>query len=75
MNSNQRRQEKRKFKHVVTLSQRVENNGNIRYWEAVDWCDERFGTDGTRWRDRYSSDREFKFASEKDAIIFAITWV
>ena len=75
MNSSQRRQEKRKFKHVVTLSSLGKNNERNRYWEAVDWCVERFGTEGTRWRDRYRSDREFKFASEKDAIIFAITWV
>ena len=51
-----------------------------RNWDAIDWCKEKFGPVGTHWRVRYDTGTisyrdEFQFVSEKDAIIFAITWV
>jgi len=78
MNSNQRRQENRKFKNVVIIDLLEKNKR--RRWEPLDWCEEKFGPGGTRWRIRYDTGTityrdEYQFVSEKDAIIFAIRWL
>jgi hypothetical protein len=77
MNSSQRRQSKRGFPHSIKL---VAGTGFAAYFEhddkvmvARNWC---------KWncRDGFTANTfwdhtEFKFASEKDAVMFALKWL
>jgi hypothetical protein len=76
MNSSQRRKSKREFPHIIKL---VAITGN-HYFEHDDQV-----LDARRWcrrncRGGYAVDTkwdsaEFKFTTEKDAVVFALKWL
>ena len=76
MNSAQRRKSKRKFPYLIKLF-----SGNRgRYFEYDDdveearkWCKQY--CDGTYEVNAYWDHAKFKFATEKDAVVFALKWL
>lgn len=76
MNSSQRRQARRGFPHIVSMSA----DKHRRYYEhdaqveqAAKWCRKQFGKGSWRTAEGWAR-TEFKFAREKDAIYFALKW-
>jgi hypothetical protein len=76
MNSSQRRKLKREFAHSITLIAKP----NIRYFEhddmiydARNWC--RRNCRGGYVVNIKWDLAEFKFATEKDAVVFALKWL
>lgn len=76
MNSSQRRKSKRGFPHLITL---LPESG-MRYFEhddkvmaARNWCRHNCRS-GYRVISNFDS-AEFKFATEKDAVHFALKWL
>ena len=76
MNSKQRRQSKREFPHVIKLVAKAGEHyfeHDDKVMTARNWCRRncRNGfTVDSRW-----DQAEFKFATEKDAVYFAIKWL
>jgi hypothetical protein len=76
MNSAQRRQARREFAHIVTMSasqHRVYFEHDARVDLAVKWCQKQFGRGSWRMTEGWFR-TEFKFAREKDAVYFALKW-
>jgi hypothetical protein len=76
MNSSQRRKNKRKFLYSIQLvcspheKYFVHDN---RVADAHVWCKNKFKDKFNM--ETYWSQAEFKFATEKDAVIFALKWL
>lgn len=77
MNSAQRRQARRKFPHVVSMSA----DKHRRYFEhdaQVDqgraWCRRQFEKGSWLYRESWNR-ADFKFAREQDAVLFALRWL
>lgn len=76
MNSSQRRKTQRSFPYSI----KVYAESGLRYFEhddkvmtARNWCQHNT-KDGYKVSTRWDY-TEFKFASEKDAVIFALKWI
>lgn len=77
MNSAQRRQARREFAHIVSMS----SDQHLRYFEydaevdrAVKWCRKQFGKGSFRMAEGWAR-ADFKFARKKDAVHFALKWL
>lgn len=76
MNSSQRRKSKREFTHAITLHATSE----LRFFDhddkvmtARNWC-KWHCRDGFKVKSDWDH-AEFKFATEKDAVLFALKWL
>ena len=76
MNSKQRRKNKREFPHIIKLVATTYEPYFIhddKIEDARNWCQRHFNNKHqvtTEW-----DHAEFKFAMEKDAVIFALKWL
>jgi hypothetical protein len=76
MNSAQRRKSKREYPHVINMYPYPKDMyfmHDYRVIKAEDWC-ERNCENGYRLISKYDH-AVFKFAIEKDAVIFALKWL
>lgn len=76
MNSAQRRQARREFAHIVSMSanhHRLYRDHDAEVVQAVKWCQKQFGKGSWRIAEGWAR-ADFKFAREKDAVYFALKW-
>ncbi len=77
MNSAQRRQARREFAHIVSMSanqHRLYLEHDAEVARAAKWCQKQFGKGSWRMAERWAR-ADFKFAREKDAVYFAMKWL
>lgn len=76
MNSAQRRQVRREFTHIVSMSanrHRRYHDHDAEVDQAAKWCRKQFSKGSWRMAEGWAR-TEFKFAREKDAVYFALKW-
>ena len=72
MNSKQRRQDRRAWKYVIVIDDKILWDDYHTMW---DWTAKTFGTTLTKWRERHNCiGTHWEFKREREALIFRLKW-